>query len=356
MNNISLNIEQLYFDPNNYRLRNASNFKQIPQTSILGSAIQKKTKNLICGKNNKNIIDLIESFKSNGYLKVDNILVRKIKKDKYLIIEGNRRIATIKYLKELHDKGDSIGNFDPNIFNKIEVVMYTYSAEKDYLILMGLKHVSGNKKWERYNQAKLLYELKNVMKLKDWEIATKLAISKTQVQRDIRGYIALEKFIQEVNKENYVDFNPYDKIMIMVELTNKPKLRNWVGWDDNREDFTKKNNLKRFFSWISPSYEWDDETEGYEPQSPIIISHKEVRELNEIIDDEEALEIMEDERSFKAAFEQNTLYTKKQFSKTIKSVEKILKKVTSGSMLTMTADDKHSLNNIISICKKWLSP
>ena len=356
MNNIQLNIEQLYFDPNNYRLRNASNFKLIPTTSVLGSAVQKKTKNLICGKNNKNIIDLIESFKSNGYLKVDNILVRKLKKDQYLIIEGNRRIATIKYLKELHEKGIEIGNLNPNIFNHIEVVMYNFEAEKDYLILMGLKHVSGNKKWERYNQAKLLYELKNVMKLKDWEIATKLAISKSQVQRDIRGYIALEKLIKEVDKDNYIDFNPYDKIMIMIELTNKPKLRNWVGWNENREDFTKKNNFTRFLSWIKPTVEWDDETEEYEQQSPIIINHKEVRELNEIIDDEEALEIMEEERSFKAAVEQNTLYTKKQFTKTIKSVEKTLKKVTSGSMLTMTADDRKSLNNIISICNKWLTP
>lgn len=356
MNTISVKIDHLYFDPNNYRLRNAPNFKLIPQSSVLGNAIQKKTKNLISGKNNKNIIDLIESFKSNGYLKVDNILVRKLKKDKYLIIEGNRRIATIKYLKELHEKGDDIGNFDPHLFDHIDVVLYSYRDEKDYLILMGLKHVSGNKKWERYNQAKLLHELKKIMKLEDWEIASKLAISKTQVQREIRGYIALEKFIKEIKNENYAEFNPYDKIMIMIELTNKPKLRNWVGWDDNKEDFTKKNNLKRFFSWISPTSDWDDEEEEYEPQDPIIISHKEVRELNEIIDDEEALEIMEEERSFKAAIEQNTLYTKKQFTKTIKSVEKTLKKVTSGSMLTITADDKRSLKNIISICNKWLTP
>jgi 5'-3' exonuclease len=355
MNNISVKIDQLFFDPNNYRLRNEPNYKLTPQSSILGSVVQKKTKNLICGKNNKSIIDLIESFKSNGYLKVDNILVRKVKKDKYLIIEGNRRIATIKYLKELYEKGEDIENFNPSLFDKIDVVLYSYKDEKDYLILMGLKHVSGNKKWERYNQAKLLYELKSTMKLEDWEIAAKLAIPKSQVQREIRGYIVLEKFIKEIQNENYTDFNPYDKIMIMIELTSKPKLRNWVGWDDNKEDFSKKNNLKRFFSWITPTYDWDEDTEEYEPQDPIIISHKQVRELNEIIDDEEALEIMEEERSFKSAIEQNTLYTKRQFTKTIKSVEKTLKNVTSGSALSMSADDRRSLNNIINICKKWLA-
>jgi hypothetical protein len=356
MNTIPVKIDHLFFDPNNYRLRNAQNFKLTPLSSVLGTAIQRKTRNIISGKNNKNIIDLIESFKSNGYLKVDNILVRKIKKDKYLIVEGNRRIATIKYLQELHDKGEDIGNFDPQLFKQIDVVQYSYKNEKDYLILMGLKHVSGNKKWERYNQSKLLYELKKIMKLEDWEIATKLAISKTQVQREIRGYIALEKFIMEIKNENYADFNPYDKIMIMIELTNKPKLRNWVGWDDNKEDFTKQKNLKRFFSWISPTYILDDEEDEYEQQDPIIKSHKEVREINEIIDDEEALEIMEEERSFKAAIDQNTLYTKKQFTKTIKSVEKTLKKVTSGSLLSMTADDKRTLKNIIQICTKWITP
>ena len=45
-------IKNLLFDPNNYRLRNSPNFKIIPQASVGLSSVQKKTQNIITGKNN----------------------------------------------------------------------------------------------------------------------------------------------------------------------------------------------------------------------------------------------------------------------------------------------------------------
>ena len=44
------------------------------------------------------IKDLLESFKENGYLKIDNIIVRPLddSKEQYLVVEGNRRITTLK--------------------------------------------------------------------------------------------------------------------------------------------------------------------------------------------------------------------------------------------------------------------
>jgi len=355
MNKTTKPIKNLLFDPNNYRLRNSPNFKIIASTNVGLLSVQKKTQNIITGKNNKEIIDLIESFKTNGYLRVDNILVRKLKNDKYLIIEGNRRVATLKYLQKLYENGEDIGKLDPNIFDELDVVIYNYKNEKDYLILMGLKHVSGNKKWERYNQAKLLYELKNIMDLDEGEIASKLAISKKQVTDEIRGYIALEQYMKTLKGENYPGFNPYEKIMIMIELTNKPKLRNWVGWKDEKNTFSKKENLKRFYSWITPSYQSDEDSEEYELVEPILINHKQVRELEEIIDDEEALEYMEEQRDIRIALEQNSVYTKKQFSKTIKNVEKVLRNVRAIGSLNISKEDKKLVENIITYCQKFLA-
>ena len=356
MNTEIIELDKLYFDPNNYRLRSNKNYNFVSTSNLLLKTTQKKTLNLIRGENNNQIRDLIESIKANGYLKVDNILVRKIKKDQYVVIEGNRRLAALKFLKGEHEKENNIGKLDIKILTKgIEAVLYDYADEKDYLILMGLKHVSGNKKWERYNQAKLLHELKTIMHLTEGEIAAKIGITKAQVLKEIRGYMATEIFIEETKDENFESFNPYDKIMIMIQLTDKPKLRKWIGWDDNKGTFTNKSNKKRFFTWVKPEMVYDEETEEYIELDPIIVSHKEVRELEEIIDDEEALEIMETQRSIETALETNLHYTKKQFSRSIRNVEKILINLKAGSSLKISTAEKNSLNNIISICKKFLT-
>lgn len=352
---IFLNLNNLFLDPNNYRLRSNKNYKYVNPKQSLLPAIQKKTMHLITGDGNINIQDLLESFKSNGYLKVDNILVRKFSSNSYIVVEGNRRVAALKALKEEYEKGNEIGKLKPAQFKNIEVVLHDSDNEYDYLILMGLKHVSGNKKWDRYNQAKLLYELKSKHHLSDIEIARRIGIQKGQVQTDIRGYLAVEKFMDYIKDENYgKKYNPYDKLMIFIEVTSKPKLKKWIGWNDDKLVFSNRKNMKRFFSWITPNSELDDETEEYTINDPIIVSHKEVRELEEIIDDEDSLNIMEENRDFKFALEQNSIYTKKQFSKSIKNVEKIMRNIKAGTSINMSREDKKSLNNIILICEKLL--
>jgi len=38
------------------------------------------------------------------------------------VVEGNRRIATLKYLQEEYKRGIDIGNFKVNLFDKVPVV------------------------------------------------------------------------------------------------------------------------------------------------------------------------------------------------------------------------------------------
>ena len=60
---------------------------------------------------------MLESFKENGYLKIDNIIVRPLddSKEQYLVVEGNRRITTLKVLKELYEDGMEIGKSKPRM-------------------------------------------------------------------------------------------------------------------------------------------------------------------------------------------------------------------------------------------------
>ena len=106
--------------------------------------VQKRVMKMMKGENSSDIKDLLESFKENGYLKIDNIIVRPLddSKEQYLVVEGNRRITTLKVLKELYEDGMEIGKVNPECFDNLDVVEYD-ADDKEYEILMGLRHVSG---------------------------------------------------------------------------------------------------------------------------------------------------------------------------------------------------------------------
>jgi len=371
MNTTRISINELYLDPENYRLKSKPQYKEIPDLTdekITGSALQQRTFNIVAGKNNIEIRDLINSFTTNGFLKVDNILVRKLEDNKgYVVIEGNRRVAALKVIQKSLSEGFDIGELDSDIFTKspeenggIEVVLYNYETPEEYLVLMGLRHVSGNKKWDRYNQAKLISELYE-NGYTTIEITNKLGISnKRIVQEQLDAYYAIQAFINdEISYDSPTSFNPHDKFMIFVEVLLKRNVRNWLKWDSDKKEFLNKENLTRFYSWITPTYETpDDEDAGLndgELLDPIIINHKEIRLLNEIIEDAESIERLEETRNINEAIEQNEGYTKKKFSKEIKRAESILKNIKFGPSLELEPNDINSLQNIKKITDRILS-
>src|SRR5690606_38717798 len=96
---ITKHIDRLILDPNNYRFIDRRDYKFVPDEQVADVRVQQRTLNFIWGKNQENIKDLISSFTTNGFLDIEQIQVKAIG-DKYLVLEGNRRTATLKYLWE----------------------------------------------------------------------------------------------------------------------------------------------------------------------------------------------------------------------------------------------------------------
>lgn len=369
MKSIKVNIDKLYLDPNNYRLRSNPDYVEYPDLTdevIVKQTIQNKTTRLISGKNNNEINDIINSIKSNGFLKVDNILVRKLQDDLgYVVIEGNRRVAALKALKKSFEEGSDIGELNACIFREpnqddencgVEVVEFAYDNEEQYLVLMGLRHVSGNKKWDKYNQAKLVAELHT----KGYDLPTissKIGISSSRIAKQMmNSYYAIEDYIEKKNLfDSEPSFNPHDKYMIFSEALSQSHVRDWLGWDEEEMKFNNTENKERFYKWISPEIQISDEEdseEAFEKLSPIIINHKEVRELDEIINDNESLEILERERSITEATEQNAGYTKKKFLSELKKAEKVLANMKIGPTLNLSDEEISIIENIISLATR----
>ncbi|MEP1446348.1 MAG: AAA family ATPase [Paraglaciecola sp.] len=296
----SFNLKNLYLDPNNYRFVDNDGYIEVPESDLFDENIQKRSSTFIEGNKRSNIKDLIASFKSNGFLDVDVIQVRDLGQNRYLVIEGNRRVASLKALQEDHENGLSIGNLNPEIFKKIPFEIHSNESKEKHLIIMGLKHISGNKKWSAINQAQLIYDfLKPYWNsyeytTKENQLCDSLGITKIKLRSSQRAYHLI---IQYRNSDFGDQFESKD-YSFFVEIMKRPKIKDWLDWDEQGYICNNTTNMQRLFSWFSITEELvDEEYEEYEELDPIITKALEIRELALFINNEAALTEMEKTRS-----------------------------------------------------------
>lgn len=301
----TLSLKNLFLDPNNYRFIDSDVYVNVDESDVLMREVQRRTNSLILGKNAENVRDLVDSFKKNGFLPVDQIQVRRVEDTgKFIVVEGNRRIACLKYLQSRFEaEGLHLGKLDPEIFSKVPVVYYNGADDAHHLILMGLKHISGNKKWPAINQAKLIRTLYEEQEMAPEEIHQSLGVSKQEINATLKTLSLIDTYLES----DYGDQFESDKYSIFREIIRNRKIRSWLHWNDSLKEAKNTENLDRLFSWISEEEELgDDETTddlvaNGQKLEAVIETSKQIRELANIIDDDKALDNLDTTRNLTEA-------------------------------------------------------
>lgn len=317
-----VSLKNLYLDPNNFRLINESRYVKEEESRVKDKTVMGRTFRLLAGDKNQNIQDLIDSFKSNGYLPVDQIQVKELSGGGYLVVEGNRRIAALKYLSREYEERDSdIGVLKAEFFSKIPVVMYVEGDELHYLTLMALKHISGNKKWAEWNQAKLLEKMHSTYNFGEEEICRKVGISKVELRRSLRAL----SFLQQYRESDYGDQFEDSKFAIFMEVIRNAELKKWLGWDDTKYKATEEEHRELFFAWLSrePVEEEDEEGRigyGQKYLEPALLKRDDIRTLGKLIYDEKAMDILKETRDINEAYRSSDHIFKERQTAAIKSL------------------------------------
>lgn len=302
---ISVPLDDLLLDPNNYRFVDQPEYRRVDDTHVADEVVQRRTYNLIIGDGRANIQDLIDSFRESGWLQVDLIQVRPLASGKYRVVEGNRRVSALKYLKQRYfEKGFDLGALDPTIFKEVPVITYEDTDEAHYLVLMGLKHVSGNKKWPPINQARMLRSLREDRGQSPEAICKAVGIGRGEFNIALRTL----KLCEAYQASDYGDQFRSDQYSIFRAVVTAPKLRDWIGWDD-AAGARNKANLERLFGWLSSDVGEDEDSPR---RDPAVATSAQVRELVAIIDDPKALDRLDSTRSLSNAKEgSNSLLRKR---------------------------------------------
>lgn len=254
-----LPIDVLFLDPNNPRFWSEQSQKvpDVPDNKVPDAVHQAKARARI---SEHGLEELKNSILRNGFLPLDRIVVRQLEglPGKYVAIEGNRRLAALKILREQIEQGtiaetgidDAYWKALLDNTNKIEVLVYEGAENKDIAwILQGIRHIGGIRDWMPAQQGKLVADQIDNEGLSLSEAGQRFGLSAQAVGRRYRSYKALQQMRADEEFQCKAENKYYS---LFEEAVRQNDVKKWLGWDEDTKRFTNSNNLKQFYSWICP--------------------------------------------------------------------------------------------------------
>lgn len=291
MNNlkeITVSLKQLLLDPNNPRVHEEEDFVWAEPHRYHEASVQRKAYLRVRDSALKG------SILRNGFLTVDRIVVRpyQYKDGLYVVVEGNRRVASMKWILEDYESGFSVPAELMESFEALPVIVVEGDSEEAEIFraaLMGIRHVSGIRNWGGYQRAKLVVQLIDDYKLDAGEVSGRTGLSVHEVKRRYRAFKALE---QMRASEDYGQYAKPSLYPVFHEAVSVPAVREWLGWNEDQCAFTNEKELDMFYQMLVPS-----EDEFGHQKDPKITSYAQVRELRLILEKPEAKRVLLDPSS-----------------------------------------------------------
>ena len=242
-------LEQVYLDPNNPRLEVLKRVP-VPDEKLIEPRSQQRCLEQL---ENFGLKDLRDSISTSGFCTIDRVVLRRLDEDKYIVVEGNRRVAALQVLLEDHSKGRiELGeSILPGIL-QFEALVYEGDNPDIAWVIQGFRHApQAIKEWEDFSKAKFFAELERKGK-KPSEIAKAFSVRpRADVANLIRSYYG---FQQAKEDEDYGErLKPSDHFGFFSQVIfPKLELRDkWLNWDDNERRFGNTENLNKFLCWIA---------------------------------------------------------------------------------------------------------
>lgn len=282
-------VEYLEFDPGNPRLVEDGIDKPSDEQIIASLA------------DTADLAEVLESIAANGYIDIEPIIAMRAK-DKWRVLEGNRRLAAIRILQK-PALGKAAGLTVPEISpaNKEtlkEVTVYAVASPDEAREFIGFKHINGPHKWDAIAKARFAanwYRKERSKGLTIDTIARRLGDGHDTVARLVNAMFVLDQ-AEKANVYNIKD-RYGDKRFAFSHLytaLTRSAYREYLGlpgdWRANEPpvDPVPKPNLKKLrqvLVWLYGSKE--DDTK------PVITSQNpDLKNLGEVLANPRARTVM----------------------------------------------------------------
>lgn len=143
-----LSHHQLLLDPNNYRYQDKPDFSYADEKRFHEEGVQDRAFRRL--RREESLVQLKNSFVTNGFIPVERLVVRPYPhaEDRYLVLEGNRRLAALRWIADDYEAGVDIPESVLTSLEAVPVIIVEDQADPAfYESLMGVRHVSGIRQW-----------------------------------------------------------------------------------------------------------------------------------------------------------------------------------------------------------------
>lgn len=248
--------------------------------------------------------ELVMSIAAAGYLSHEPLVITE-EDAKYVVIEGNRRLAAVKLL--LNPTSDLYRNFKiPEITEEareslqhLPAILSTRRGAWQYL---GFKHVNGPAKWTSYAKAKYIAEVHHSFEVSLDDIANQIGDLHRTVLRLYRGIMVIDEAedMQVFSRDD--TWNNRFFFSHMYASLERPNINRFLDlspeYEENRRPVPpeKKNELRQLCRWLYGSRR-DQVPPVVQTQNP------HVRYLDAIIGNQEATAALRTGSNIKDAYQ-----------------------------------------------------
>lgn len=231
--------DELILDAKNPRLYNGRSFNDNAESTELVKALS----------DSADLEELIKSISENGYMSIEPLIVMK-KGDKYVVLEGNRRLAAVKLLTEpgLAQKCRVVvpKSLEPRVVNSLkEVAVYLVNEESEARSFIGFKHVNGPHKWDSFAKAQFAYkwfvsERSSGLTIDD--ITKKLGDSNNTVRSIVSAMFVLEQAKNQNVYDIHADrMSPKFSFSHLYTALNRSEYKDFLGLERDWNVTLKSN-------------------------------------------------------------------------------------------------------------------
>lgn len=265
------------------------------------------------------INELLQSISTNGYLDIEPLIVMHDSEQRCLtVLEGNRRLATLRLLREA-DLVERIASSErlrirvPQVDDRLrhtfeEVSVYPVASRERARSFIGFKHINGPAKWDAYAKAKFAadwYKMERSSGASLEVIAGSIGDRHDTVKRMVSAVYVLEQAerhgLFDVEDRNTKKFNfshLYTALSRSQYMEYLALARTWARYDPSPDPVPMDHlgELKKVLVWIFGS-KTADELPVIQSQNP------DIKRLGEVLAHAEARHVLETTHSLEQAHE-----------------------------------------------------
>ena len=279
-------VEDLYLDPTNPRLGRSNTARDVTQSKVLELM------------RDWDLEELAISFMESGFWVQEALLVVNeplYGKSRNVVVEGNRRLAALKLLREAVEGRDASKSWKdmvrgrkapPNLFTRIPYLLA--DSRKDVEAFLGFRHVSGIMPWRPAEKAEYIAKLIETRDMSYEEVTRRIG---SQVPSVRQHYISYRLLLQMQNQKDISVEHVEEKFSVLYLSLRTEGVKKYLQVDIKADPKAAERPVPRsrlkalahFALWLF----------GNDARPPLFTDSRQVDNFGRILESREAVDYLE---------------------------------------------------------------